>query len=76
MASAHGGPFVDEAQRASSDSGPPSQFEWQYEGLGALLYIGLVFATAVLPERIRHFATPLALLSPILFWLGFMVFKG
>lgn len=76
MASAHGRPFVDEAERSSSDSGPPSQFEWQYEGLGALLYLAMVFATAALPERVRRVATPLALLSPILFWLGFMVFKG
>lgn len=69
-------PFMDDSTGASSDSGPPSGFEWKYEGLAALVYFGLIAATAALPEKARRVAMPIAWLWPVLFWLGFMVFKG
>lgn len=72
-----GRPFVDETTRlGSSDSGPPAQFEWMYEGLAGAIYLGLIFATAFLPEKIQRVATPLALLAPVLLWAGIATFRG
>lgn len=70
------GGIVPSPEQDSHDTGAPSPWEWQYEGAGALLYVGAFVVAYWLPERWRPVTIPIALLWPILFWAGVAAFKA